>query len=164
MDGAMPHVEAAPGPSENDANGVAAYAPPSTLALAAGNDLGATLTEAIALYRSDPAMAEAFKEIDQTAALLGGLEASVGWMGDTGLVIARDGDSVEGGIVSIPADAAAGAQLLTTLRSFATLAGGQAGITVRDEQYAGTASRSSTSAASRTWRPWPPAWVASGPG
>jgi hypothetical protein len=40
--------------------------------------------------------------------------------------------------VSIPADAAAGAQLLTTLRSFATLAGGQAGITVREEEHAGT--------------------------
>ena len=138
MDGAMPDVEAAPGPSENHANGVAAYAPPSTLALAAGNDLGATLTETIDLYRSDPALAEAFKDIDDTAALLGGLEASVGWMGDTGVVIARDGDSVEGGIVSIPADAAAGAQLLTTVRSFATLAGGQAGITVREEEHAGT--------------------------
>ena len=138
MDSAMPHVEAAPGPGENDANGVAAYAPPSTLALAAGNDLGATLNETVALYRSDPAMAEAFKSIDEAAGLLGGLEASVGWMGDTGLVIARDGDSVEGGIVSIPADAAAGAQFLTTLRTFATLAGGQAGITVREEQHAGT--------------------------
>ena len=62
MDSAMPHVEAAPGPGENDANGVAAFAPPSTLALAAGNDFGATLNETIALYRSDPAMAEAFKE------------------------------------------------------------------------------------------------------
>ncbi len=138
MDSAMPHVEAAPGPGDNDTNGVAAYAPPSTLALAAGNDLGATLNETIALYRSDPAMAEAFKGIDQAAGLLGGLEASVGWMGDTGIVIARDGDSVEGGIVSIPADAAAGAQFMTTLRTFATLAGGQAGITVREEQYAGT--------------------------
>ena len=115
-----------------------AYAPPSTLALAAGNDLGATLNETIALYRSDPAMAEAFKGIDQAAGLLGGLEASVGWMGDTGIVIAPDGDSVEGGIVSIPADAAAGAQFMTTLRTFATLAGGQSGITVRDEPYAGT--------------------------
>ena len=45
MDSAMPHVEAAPGPGENHANGVAAYAPPSTLVLAAGNDLGATLNE-----------------------------------------------------------------------------------------------------------------------
>ncbi len=138
MDGAMPHVDAAPGPSDDRANGVAAYAPPSTIALAAGNDYGATLTEAIALYRKDPALADALKSVDQAANLFGGLDKSVGWMGDTGLVIARNGDSVEGGIVSIPKDAAAGRQLLTTLRSFATLGGAQYGITVREEQHAGT--------------------------
>ncbi len=138
MDGAMADVEGAPGPSENHSNGVAAFAPPTTLVLAAGNDYGATLVESIALYRDDPALAETFKGIDDAAALLGGLETSVGWMGDTGIVIARDGESVEGGIVSIPADAAAGRQLLTTLRSFATLAGGQYGIDVREEQHAGT--------------------------
>ncbi len=138
MDGAMADVEGAPGPSENHANGVAAFAPPTTLVLAAGNDYGATLVESIALYRDEPALAETFKGIDDAAALLGGLEKSLGWMGDTGIVIARDGESVEGGIVSIPADAAAGRQLLTTVRSFATLAGGQYGIDVREEQHAGT--------------------------
>jgi hypothetical protein len=138
MDSAMPHVDAAPGPADNRANGVAAYAPPSTIAFAAGNDYGATLTETIALYRKDPALADVFKSVDQAANLLGGLDKSVGWMGDTGVVIARNGDSVEGGIVSIPKDAAAGRQLLTTLRSFATLGGAQYGITVREEQYAGT--------------------------
>jgi hypothetical protein len=138
MDSAMPHVDAAPGPSDNRANGVAAYAPPSTIGFAAGNDYGATLTETIALYRKDPALAGVFKSVDQAANLLGGLDKSVGWMGDTGLVIARTGDSVEGGIISIPKDAAAGRQLLTTLRSFASLAGPQYGISVRDEDHAGT--------------------------
>ena len=138
MDSAMPHVEGVPGPTENHANGVADYAPPSTLALAAGNDYGASLTKTLALYRDDPALAETFKSIDDAAALLGGLDKGVGWMGDTGIVIARDGDAVEGGIVSIPADAAAGRQLLTTLRSAALLAGGQYGISVRDEEHAGT--------------------------
>jgi Protein of unknown function (DUF3352) len=138
MDSAMPHVDAAPGPTDNHANGVAAYAPPSTIAFAAGNDYGATLTEAIALYRKDPTLADVFKSVDQAANLLGGLDKSVGWMGDTGLVIARNGDSVEGGVISIPKDAAAGRQLLTTLRSFATLGGAQYGITVREEQHAGT--------------------------
>jgi len=138
MDSAMPHVEGAPGPSENHANGVAGFAPPSTLVLAAGNDYGASLAQTIALYRQDPTLDEAFKGIDDAAALLGGLDQSVGWLGDSGIVIARDGDSVEGGIVSIPADPAAGRQLLTTLRSAAMLAGGQYGISVRDEEHAGT--------------------------
>jgi hypothetical protein len=138
MDSAMPHVAGAPGASENHSNGVAGFAPPSTLVLAAGNDYGASLAETIALYRNDPTLDDAFKSIDDAAALLGGLDESVGWMGDTGIVIARDGDSVEGGIVSIPTDAAAGRQLLTTLRSAAMLAGGQYGISVRDEEHAGT--------------------------
>ena len=138
MDGAMPHVEAAPGPSENHTNGVAAFAPPSTIVLAAGNDFGATLLESVAIYRQDRSVTEVLKTIDQAAGVLGGLDKAVGWMGDTGIVIARSGETVEGGIVSIPTDAADGAQLLTTLRSFATLAGGQYGITVREEQHAGT--------------------------
>jgi hypothetical protein len=45
---------------------------------------------------------------------------------------------VEGGIVAIPTDATAARQLLTTLRSFATLGGAQGGVTVRDEDYSGT--------------------------
>jgi hypothetical protein len=138
MDGVMPHVDAAPGPAENHTNGVAAHAPPSTIALSAGNDYGATILEALAIYRQDPSMTEALKSLDQAIGIFGGPDKTFGWMGDTGVVIARSGESVEGGIVSIPADAAGGAQLLTTLRSFATLGGGQYGITVREEQHAGT--------------------------
>ncbi len=138
MDGVTPHVAAAPGPSENHTNGIAAYAPPSTIALAAGNDYGATILETLALYRQDPSMTEALKSLDQAIGIFGGPDKAFGWMGDAGVVIARSGESVEGGIVSIPKDAAAGAQLLTTLRSFATLGGGQYGITVREEQHGGT--------------------------
>jgi hypothetical protein len=137
MDSVMPHVAAAPGPTENHTNGVAAYAPPSTIALAAGNDYGATILESLALYRQEPSMAEALKSLDQGIGIFGGPDKAFGWMGDSGVVLARTGESVEGGIVSIPRDAAAGAQLLTTLRSFATLGGAQYGITVREEQHGG---------------------------
>jgi hypothetical protein len=137
LDGVFPHVEGAPTATENRTNGVAAYAPPSTVALLSGNDYGATLKKSIALYRQDPALADVFKQIDQAAGLLGGLDTAVGWMGDSGLVISKTGDGVEGGIVSIPADAAAGRQLLTQLRTFIQLGGGQMGITMRDETYNG---------------------------
>jgi hypothetical protein len=46
--------------------------------------------------------------------------------------VADGGDALEGGIVSIPTDPAAAQQFFTTVRSFATLAGGGAGITVTD--------------------------------
>ncbi len=138
MDGAMPNVTGAPGPDDNRANGVASWAPPSTLMLAAGNDAGASALEAIALYRADPSLAEVFTGIDQAAGIVGGLDAALSWMGDTGLVIARGASAPEGGIVAIPTDPAAARQLLTTLRSFATLGGAQIGVTIRDEDYNGT--------------------------
>jgi hypothetical protein len=138
FDGIMPHTDAAPGPAENRANKVADFAPPSTVLLAAGNDVGATLLEVVSLYRNEPGMAEAFKGIDQAAGMLGGLDAALGWMGDSGVVVSKAGDGVEGGIVSVPSDPGKGKQLLTTLRSFITLGGAQAGITVRDEDYNGT--------------------------
>jgi len=138
MDAATPHVDAAPGPDANHANGVPAWAPPSTVALFAGNDAGATLTETIDGYRQDPTLKDAFAQIDQAAGVLGGVEAAIGWIGDTGAVIARTGDTVEGGLIVIPTDAAKGQQLLTTLRSFVTLGGAQAGISVTDEDYKGT--------------------------
>jgi hypothetical protein len=134
MDSAFPHV-AAIAPAENHANGVAAYAPPSTVALFSGNDFGDSLKKAFAIYRNEPTFAEGFKQLDEAAGLIGGLDAAVGWMGDSGVVVARSGESVEGGLVAIPADAAAGKQLLTQLRSFIQLGGQQAGVTVRDETY-----------------------------
>lgn len=136
-DGVYPHVAALPGAKENRANGVAAYAPASTIAIVAGNDLGSSVRDWIAFYRQEPSLTEAFKQIDQAANFLGGLDQAVGWLGDTGIVVARAGDGVEGGLISIPADAAGGQRLLTTLRSFVQLGGAQAGMTTRDEAYAG---------------------------
>jgi hypothetical protein len=138
LDAVTQHKDGTPGPDQNRTNGVAAFAPPSTIALASGNDYGATLLEWVELYRDEPSLKDAFTQIDQAAGMLGGLDALLGWMGDTGIVVARDGDTLEGGLVSIPADAAGGRQLLTTVRSFIQLSGGQgSGITVTDETYNG---------------------------
>ena len=137
FDAINPHADAAPGPNDNHPNGVAGFAPPTTVALLAGNDVGQTVNEWIELFRSEPSLAEAFQQIDQAAGMLGGLDALLGWMGDTGVVVNSTGDTVEGGVVSIPTDAAQARQLFTTLRSFLALGGSQAGITVTDETYNG---------------------------
>jgi hypothetical protein len=138
LDALTQHKDGTPGPDQNRTNGVAGFAPPSTIALASGNDYGATLLEWVALYRDEPSLKDTFTQIDQAAGMLGGLDALLGWMGDTGIVVAKDGDGVEGGLVSIPADAAQGRQLLTTIRSFVQLSGGQgSGINVTDETYNG---------------------------
>jgi hypothetical protein len=137
-DAVLPHNAKAPGPDANHTNGVASWAPPSTIALAAANDYGATLQETIALYREDPSLKDAFAGVDQAAGMLGGLDAALSWIGDAGVVVNEDGTDIEGGLVIIPTDSASATQFLTTVRSFATLGGAAAGITVRDEPYAGT--------------------------
>jgi hypothetical protein len=137
LDGVVQHKEGAPGPDENRANAVAGFAPPSTIALVAGNDYGATLKETADLYEKDPALKDAYDQVNQLAGMLGGIDAIVGWMGDTGVVIDKHGDTVQGGIVSIPADAAQANQLLTSLRTFVQMAGPNSGITVTDETYNG---------------------------
>jgi hypothetical protein len=137
LDGVSQHKAAMPGPDQNRANGVAAFAPPSTMALVAGNDGGASVLEWIELSRDEPSLADAFVQLDQAAGMLGGVDAVLRWIGDAGVVIAKDGDGLEGGFVTVPADAAAGRQLLTTLRSFVQLGGAQAGFTVTDEPYNG---------------------------
>jgi Protein of unknown function (DUF3352) len=137
LDGVSQHKAAMPGPDQNRANGVAGFAPPSTMALLAGNDAGASALEWIDLYRDEPGLADAFAQLDQAAGMLGGVEALLRWIGDAGVVIAKDADGLEGGFVTVPADATAGRQLLTTLRSFVQLGGAQAGFTVTDEEYNG---------------------------
>jgi hypothetical protein len=137
IDGAAPHVDGAPGPTGNHANAVAGFAPPATVALAAGNDAGATVQAWIEQFRGDPSLKDAFTQIDQAIGLVGGWDGLLGWMGDTGIVVATAGDGIEGGLVSIPTDAAKAKQLFTTLRSAITLGGGQLGFAVRDETYNG---------------------------
>ena len=137
LDGVVQHKDGAPGPDENRTNGVAGFAPPSTIALVAGNDYGATLKETAELYEKDPALKEVYDQINQAAGVLGGIDAVVGWMGDTGVVIDKHGDTVQGGVVSIPADAAQAKQLLTSIRTFIGMAGANSGITVTDETYNG---------------------------
>jgi hypothetical protein len=138
LDTAMQDVPGAPGPDANRANGAAAWAPASTIVFAAGNDYGATLLETIELYRQDPSLGEVITGVEEAAGMLGGLEGALGWMGDTALVVAQGADAPEGGIVSVPSDAQEAQRFLTTVRSFATLGGGQMGIEVREEAYAGT--------------------------
>lgn len=137
MDTANPHVDTAPGPDDNAANEVAAFAPPSTIALGAANDYGATLDELAALYANEPSMAEAMSQLEEVLGVVGGLDAAISWMGDSGVVVSTAGDTVEGGIISVPTDAADAAQFLTSLKSLVGLGGGQVGVEVREEEYAG---------------------------
>ncbi|MEX2011340.1 MAG: DUF3352 domain-containing protein [Chloroflexota bacterium] len=136
---ASPHVDS-PVKFTNRAGELAPHLPPSTIALVDAHEIGDALLQTVQIYRTNPGTAEAFKQIDQVAILFGGFEGILGWMRDGGFALTRDGDKIDGGVVFSPEDRAGGERLLATLKSFAVLGGGQAGLQVqaRDEPYAGT--------------------------
>jgi hypothetical protein len=138
MDASTSHVDGLPGPDQNRPNTVADFAPPSTVVLGAANDYGATLDEVVALYANEPMLGDVMTQIEDALGIVGGLDAAIDWMGDTGYVVAQAGDTVEGGIISVPTNADDAEAFLTTIKSLVALGGGQAGIEVREEEYAGT--------------------------
>lgn len=126
---------AAPIKQGNRLSAIAPHLPPSTILVAEGRDVGAIALQTVDLYRKNAATAQAFKQVDQTASLIGGFDAILGWMKDGSLVVTRNGTTIDAGLVFLSSDRVAGERLLTTLRSFAVLGGGQSGITVRDEAH-----------------------------
>lgn len=139
MEVASPHVDS-PVKFTNRAGELAPHLPPSTITLVDAHEIGDALLQTVQIYRTNPGTAEAFKQIDQVAILFGGFEGVLGWMRDGGFALTRDGDKLDGGMIFSPKDPAGGERLLATLRSYAVLGGGQAGlqVQVRDEPYAGT--------------------------
>ena len=137
IDTRNPHVSKL-GPAESSDSTLADVVPPTTVALVEGHDVGAALTRLKDLVASDPALADGVKQIDDTLAIVGGWDAIVGWMGEAGVAVTRDGDEIGGGLVVTPTDPAAAERLLTQLKGFVQLAGAGSGITVTEEPYGGT--------------------------
>jgi hypothetical protein len=135
VDVKSPHADLNGTSSESKVPGLV---PASTIALIDGHDVGAMLKKMKDLYGGTDPYKDAIKQIDDTLALVGGFDAATSWMGESGIAIARSGDSITGGIVIVPTDKTAANRLLTQLKGFVSLGGAQAGIKVSDEDYKGT--------------------------
>lgn len=136
VDTVMPHMTAL-GAAKSSESRLPALLPPTTVALVEGHDVGETLQKAKELLGGDPAMAEGIKGVEDALALVGGYGGIVDWMGEVGLAITADGDSIGGGLVVTPLDAAAAERLFGQLRGFIALAGGSSGLKVTEESHAG---------------------------
>jgi hypothetical protein len=137
IDTRQPHVDKL-GPAKATESKVAGLVPASTVFLATGNEIGAGLDRLRALAAEDPELADGVRELEGSLALVGGVDALIGWIGDAGLAITRDGDDIAGGLVVTPTERAAADRLLTQLRGFLALAGEGSGIKVTDEDHDGT--------------------------
>ena len=130
------HVNALGEPA-NATSDLAAVVPADTLLLLTGRDVGGRLAAMRQALADQPALADSVKQVDQALALLGGFNAVTGWMGESGIAIVPHGDSVTGGLVIAPTDAAAADRLVTTIRGLAALGLGDK-LTFNEEPYDGT--------------------------
>jgi len=125
------------GPTENRPSSLTDHVPASALLVGVGHDVGATLVDTLDLYRSEPSMKSLTDGIDQAAGVLGGVDGAIGWIGDAGYVVNQADGVIEGGLIVVPTDRSAADRTFTSLRTLLSLGAAQAGITVRDEPYAG---------------------------
>ncbi len=137
IDTRRPH-NAKLGPATSAESKIPSHLPASTIALVDIHDLGAGIVRIKDLLASDPSLADGVKQVDDTLKIIGGFNAAVGWIGETGVAVTRTGDALGGGVVIVPTNKDDAQRLLTQLRGFLQLAGGGSGITVSDEPYAGT--------------------------
>jgi hypothetical protein len=138
VEAVAPKPETQIGPTENRSSTVVEHIPGSAIVAFNANDYGKTLTQTLALYRSEPTLKPMLDQLDQALGLVGGADAALGWAGDTAAVISDTDGGFEGGLIVAPTDKAAAAHLFTALRAFIAIGGGQQGLTVRDETYNGT--------------------------
>jgi hypothetical protein len=137
LDFASPHLTANDA-GDNRPSDIIGHLPASTIVAAEGHDLAASWKKLLDAYRQVPELQNSIHQLDSALGLLGGFDAVVGWIRDGALVVTRDGPSIYGGLVLAPTDKTQAEHLLTALRSFVVLGGGQAGITIADEKYNGT--------------------------
>jgi len=117
---------------------VADHVPGNAIALSISHDYGKAILKLLDTYRSDPSLEPTVESIDQALGVLGGADAAVGWIGDFGIAVTGSDAGVDGGIVIVPTDRPTAERLFTSLRTLISLGGLAAGVTVRDEPYAGT--------------------------
>ncbi|MBA2717745.1 MAG: DUF3352 domain-containing protein [Chloroflexi bacterium] len=123
----------------NRASQLLGHVPAKTVVYFEYHDLGPAIQALVAKFRALPETKQAFDQADQALSLLGGLDAVIGWWGDTAVVVAPAADgTIGGGLVIKPRDAAAAERLSTTLSGFLAIGGSSAGLTSRFEDHNGT--------------------------
>lgn len=134
LDTRAPHVDAW-GAVDARSSGIAGLVPSDTIFLTTGHSVGEGIGIVRDLVATKPALQDGLDQVEQALALLGGLDAVSGWIGDLGVAVEPDGAGVVGGVVITPTDPQAAEQLFTTLTAFLQFGGGDLGL--REEEHGG---------------------------
>ena len=110
------------------------WAPPDTIAYGEVHDAGAAMSALLERFRKLPEVKQVLDQVDATTGI--GLNGILGWWGDASLVVSADSaGKLGGGLVIVPADAAAAKTAGDSLRGLLAIGGGQAGIKLTDVQH-----------------------------
>jgi hypothetical protein len=112
--------------------------PANAIALTITNDYGKTIVSMLDTYRENPGLKSTIEALDEAMSTIGGPDKAIGWIGDVAMVVGRTDTGLEAGLVITPTDKAAADGLFGGLKTILALGAGEAGVTVRDEAYAGT--------------------------
>ncbi len=119
----------------NRTSALAGRLPAETLVALETRDIGAYLRSMLDELGAAAQTADVARQLEQALEVAGGFDSTLGWMGDGVIAVTGAGGSFGGGIVVATLDAKAAADKLVQLRNLFVLAGGTAGVTVRDEAY-----------------------------
>jgi hypothetical protein len=119
------------------ASRVAPRLPADTIVQIDVHDVGALALGTLEACRKIPEIATALADVDKSVGALGGWNSLLGWIGDTDIVVTKEGTTVAGGLVGVAADKAGAARIVTQVRNLVALAGGTQ-VAIKDEDYAGT--------------------------
>jgi Protein of unknown function (DUF3352) len=137
IEGSAPQPETQVGPTQNGKSAVIDHVPGDAIVAVTSNDVGATIEQLLDVYASDPTMSEMLDGLDQGLGLVGGKDSAIGWIGDIAVVLEAQDGNPAGGVIIAPTDEDAAQQLLTTIKTFISLGGSQAGVSVSEESYNG---------------------------
>jgi len=130
--------EGAPTPGPARVSDIATRLPATTVAALEAHDVGQGVAAALATARADPEAAAMLEQIEQAAALLGGLDGLTGWIGDLAVVVTLDGAELNGGLVIRATDAVAARAMTDSIRNLLVLVGTGGDITIDEVDHDGT--------------------------
>jgi hypothetical protein len=120
--------------ASNAGSVVANDLPASTVGVYEIHSIGKTLNAELKAMGSNTSTADSVKQIQDALAMIGGID----WIGDTDVVVTKDGSSFGGGLVVRTPDSATATAKKIMLTNLISLAGGSYGLTSTEETYNGT--------------------------
>ena len=136
--GARRHAPAPGAERDGPASKLPGLVPSGTLSSRRATTSGGAAASVRDQLAAEEASKDAVKQLDDAFGILGGFESVTGWAGETGVALSKSGDTLTGGVVSVPTDKAAADRLFNSLKAFVQLGGAQAGLTITEEVYNGT--------------------------